>query len=369
MVAHDIRAIAQQFQLPGQFISAQPYGNGYINDTYAAVYQVGDQTRRYIHQRINHDIFKDPVSLMENVWRVTRHLQQKLADLGLSEPQRRSLTLIPTHDGALYYQDGAGNFWRTYDLIEGAQSYDAATSPEQAYQAGKAFGQFQRLLADLPPPRLIETIPDFHHTSKRFAALERAIEADVRNRARLAKPEIEFALSREAMTGVLLDLQQQGQLIEQITHNDTKINNVLFDLTTGEGICVIDLDTVMPGLALYDIGDMIRTATCPVPEDERDLTKVRLEVPIFEALVRGYMEAAGDFLSQTDKDHLIFSGKLITFEMGIRFLADYLAGDTYYKIQRPDHNLDRCRTQLALIRSIEAQESQLSRIVETLSAN
>jgi aminoglycoside phosphotransferase (APT) family kinase protein len=283
--------------------------------------------------------------------------------MDLPDPDRRTLTLVPTHDGALYYRDGDGNFWRGYLFIEGAQSYDMVSSPAQAYEAGKAFGQFQRLLADLPSPRLIETIPDFHHTAKRFAALEKAIEADVANRARLAKPEIEFALHQKPMVDVLLDLQQRGDLVEQITHNDTKLNNVLLDNDTGQAICVIDLDTVMPGLTLYDFGDMVRTATCQAAEDERDISKVKMETPIFKALVQGYLEAAGDFLSQTEKDYLVFSGKLITFEMGIRFLADYLSGDTYYKIHRDGHNLDRCRTQFELIRSIEAQEDEMNRIV------
>jgi thiamine kinase-like enzyme len=214
---------------------------------------------------------------------------------------------------------------------------------------------------------LIETIPDFHHTPKRFAALQQAIEADICNRARLAKAEIEFALRQEAIVGVLIELQNRGEIPEKVTHNDTKINNVLLDDATGQGICVIDLDTVMPGLSLYDFGDMVRTATCLAAEDEPDLAKIRMEMPIFKSLVQGFLEAARESLNQTEKDYLVFSGKLITFEIGIRFLTDYLTGDSYFKIHREGHNLDRCRTQFELVRSIEAQEDEMTRVVGQLS--
>jgi hypothetical protein len=364
---HDIPQIARQFQIPGQYVTAQPYGNGHINDTYAATYEYEGQFKRYIHQRINHNIFKDPVSVMANVQRVTEHLQRKLAEINIFDPARRTLSLIPTHDGALYYRDSEGNVWRSYHFIEAAQSYDVVTSPQQAYEAGKAFGNFQRLLADLPAPRLIETIPDFHHTPKRFAALQQAIEADVCNRAKRARIEIEFALKQEAMVGILIELQNQGKILEKVTHNDTKINNVLLDDNTGQGICVIDLDTVMPGLSLYDFGDMVRAATCLAAEDEPDLSKVKMEMAIFKALTQGYLETAGESLSQVEKEYLVFSGKLITFEIGIRFLTDYLSGDTYFKIHREGHNLDRCRTQFELVRSIEAQEDEMQRVVERLS--
>jgi Ser/Thr protein kinase RdoA (MazF antagonist) len=239
---------------------------------------------------------------------------------------------------------------------------DVVESPAQAFAAAQAFGQFQKLLTDLPAPRLHDTIPDFHHTPKRFAALEKFVAADTGNRAALAKPEIEFALRHQAICGVLLD----AQLPERVTHNDTKINNVLLDDATGEGVCVIDLDTVMPGLALYDFGDMVRTTTSPVKEDERDLTKVTMQFPMFEALVRGYLASASAFLTPAEKQQLAFAGKLITFEIGIRFLTDFLAGDPYFKIHREEHNLDRCRTQFKLVESIEQQEAQMNKSVEGL---
>jgi Ser/Thr protein kinase RdoA (MazF antagonist) len=272
------------------------------------------------------------------------------------------LTLIPACDGRAWHVDENGGHWRAYSFIDGARSYDSVERPEQAQQAARAFGMFQKLLADIPAPRLHDTIPDFHHTPKRFAALEQAIGADVANRAALAKREIEFALSRRAMTSVLLD----AGLPERVTHNDTKFNNVLLDDETGEGICVIDLDTVMPGLAAYDFGDMVRTTTSTALEDERDLSKVAMQLAMFEALVRGYLETAGGFLTKEEKEFLAFSGKLITFEVGIRFLTDYLSGDVYFKTHREGHNLDRCRTQFKLVESIEEQEERMSRLVESL---
>jgi Ser/Thr protein kinase RdoA (MazF antagonist) len=357
---HDLRAVARQFPLRGEFITAAPYGSGHINDTYCVVFDQGGTRVRYIIQRINHHIFKNPPALMENIQRVTAHLAKKSA--GQSDPSRRVLTLISTHDGQAYYRDAQGDHWRVYIFIEKARTFDAVESPKQAFEAAKSFGQFQKLLADLPAPRLHDTIPDFHHTPKRFAALESAIAADVANRAKQAKPEIEFALRHRAATRMLLD----ANLPERVTHNDTKFNNVMLDDATGEGICVIDLDTVMPGLALYDFGDMVRTTTSPAKEDERDLSKVTMQFSMFEALAQGYLAAAEEFLTPAEKKLLPFAGVLITFEIGIRFLTDFLAGDTYFKVHREGHNLDRCRTQFKLVESIEQQEAAMNKLVETI---
>jgi len=356
----DIRAIARNFQIYGEFLEGEPYGSGHINDTYCVVFNQGGTRVRYIFQRVNHSIFKNPAALMENIQRVTTHLVGKVA--GEPDPSRRVLTLIPARDGAAYYRDDTGNFWRAYIFIEAARGYDAVEKPSQALSAAKAFGRFQKLLADLPAPRLNDTIPDFHHTPKRFATLEKAITDDVANRAINAKVEIEFALRHKAICSALLD----AKLPERVTHNDTKFNNVLLDDATGEGICVIDLDTVMPGLALYDFGDMVRTTTSPAKEDERDLSKVTMQFPMFEALARGYWSSAGEFLMPAEKKFLPFSGKLITFEIGIRFLTDYLSGDVYFKVRRDGHNLDRCRTQFNLVESIEAQEEKMNKLVESI---
>jgi aminoglycoside phosphotransferase (APT) family kinase protein len=357
---HYLAAVAGQFQVSGEFLSAVPWGNGHINDTYCAVFNRAGAQMRTILQRINHNVFRNPVALMENIQRVTSHLAAQVS--GEPDRGRRALTLIPARDGRAWHVDAEGCYWRAYRFIENASTYDAVESTGQAFQAAKAFGQFQKLLAGLPAPRLHDTIVDFHHTPKRLQALEQAIASDVAGRAIQAKPEIEFALARRSITGVLLD----AKLPERVTHNDTKFNNVLFDDATGEGICVIDLDTVMPGLALYDFGDMVRTVTSPVMEDERDLSRVTMQFPMFEALVRGYLASTGSFLTQAEKQYLAFSGKLITLEIGIRFLTDYLAGDTYFKVHRDGHNLDRCRTQFKLVESIEQQEEKMDRLVQSI---
>ena len=355
-------AALRQFRIGGEFLSAAPYGSGHINDTYCAVFHQAGAQARYILQRINRNVFKNPLALMQNIQRVTSHLAARLA--GEPDCGRRVLTLIPAYDGQAWYVDEEDNYWRTYRFIENARTYDAVESHEQAFQAARAFGQFQKLLADLPAPRLHDTIPDFHHTPKRLMALEQAIAADAVGRARLVKAEIDFALAHQHIASVLLD----ANLPERVTHNDTKFNNVMLDDATGEGICVIDLDTVMPGLALYDFGDMIRTTTSPAMEDEQDLLKVQMQFPMFESLVRGYLSSAGGVLTKQEKQYLAFSGKLITFEIGIRFLADYLAGDTYFKVHREGHNLDRCRTQFKLVESIEQQEEKMNRLVQSIDA-
>ena len=360
--AQNAETIARQFQIPGDLIAATPYGSGHINDTYCVVSDHAGATVRSIVQRINRNIFKDPVALMENIERVTTHLSAQVS----SDPDRdrRVLALIRSREGHPFHIDSDDTYWRAYRFIERAKTYDAVESPEQAFEAARAFGRFQRLLADLPNPRLHDTIPDFHNTPKRFAALQQAIAADGASRAKLAKPEIDFALGRGSIVAVLLN----AHLPERVTHNDTKFNNVMLDDDTGEGICVIDLDTVMPGLALYDFGDMVRTTTSPTNEDEPDLSKVAMQFPMFEALVRGYLSEAGSFLTKEEKHHLAFSSKLITFEQGIRFLTDYLAGDPYYKVHREGHNLDRCRTQFKLVESIEAQEDRMNRLVHSVEA-
>jgi hypothetical protein len=357
---HDVAAVARQFQIVGEFVGATPYGSGHINDSYCATFRRSGVPMRYILQRINHSIFKNPVSVMENIQRVTSHLAAKVS--GEPDCDRLVLTLIPARDRQAWHLDAGGNHWRAYRFIEKARTYDAVESTEQAFQAAKAFGRFQKLLIDLPAPRLHDTVADFHHTPKRFMALEQAIASDVAGRVTLANREIEFAFSRKSITSVLLD----ANLPERIVHNDTKFNNVMLDDVTGEGICVIDLDTVMPGLALHDFGDMVRTTTSPAKEDEQDLSKVTMQFSMFEALVRGYLTSAGGFLTKAEKQNLVFSGKLMTFEQGIRFLTDYLAGDAYYKVRHDGHNLDRCRTQFKLLESIEREEERMDRLVQSI---
>jgi hypothetical protein len=364
---HDLRAVAARFQIHGDFQEAAPCGSGHINDTYAVVFDQAGTPRRYIFQRINHNVFKDPAGLMGNIERVTAHIRRKLEAAGADQISRRVLTLAPARDGKCWHADAEGNHWRCYHFIERAKSYDQIETPRQAFEAARAFGEFQTQLADLPAPRLRDTIPNFHHTRSRFEALRQAIEEDACNRAGGVKGEIEFALRHEPLVDVLLDLQGRGLLPERVTHNDCKLNNVMLDDDTGQGVCVIDLDTVMPGLALYDFGDLCRTATCPTAEDERDLLKVEMRLEMFEALVGGYLGSVGGFLNAAEKEHLVFSAKLITFEMGIRFLADHLAGDCYYKVHRPGQSADRARVQFKMVESFERNEAAMRQAVERLA--
>jgi len=361
----DIKPIASQFAIYGDFVKAAPYGSGHINDTFCAEFDQAGTPVRYILQRLSPVAFKKPVELMENVQRVTEHAQRMLAEAGDPEATRKALTVIMAKDGKPYVIDADGGFWRAYLFIEKAQTYDLIEKTEWAFEAAKAFGEFQKLLKDLPGERLHETIPNFHHTRERFNTLKAAIEADTHGRAEKVQAEIDFALSREAMVDVLLDLQAEGKIPERVTHNDTKLNNVMLDDKSGKGVCVIDLDTTMPGLALYDFGDMVRTACNSAAEDEMDLTKVFARRDMFETLVSGYLSSAGDFLNDVEKAHLVHSGKLLSFECGIRFLTDYLQGDVYFKIKRENHNIDRCRTQFRLVESIEDQADEWQAFVDS----
>jgi len=362
------RAIFDDFQIPGSYLDSRPYGSGHINDTYVVAFSQAGTRVRYIMQRINHHVFRDPKAVMENILRVTEELHRRLEEARVPDTSRRALRVIPSREGAPFATDDQGDFWRCYAFIEGAKTYDIIQNAQQAYEAARAFGEFQGMVSALPGDRLHETIPNFHNTRSRFEALRAAVEADAHGRLKDVGPEWDFIRARESVADVLLDLQARGQIPERITHNDTKLNNVMIDDTTETGICVIDLDTVMPGLALYDFGDMVRTATSPALEDEKDLSKVWMQMPMFEALVRGYLCGARHFLAPPEIAHLAFSGKLITMEIGIRFLTDHLCGDTYFKIKRPEHNLDRCRTQLALVRSIEDQEEAMKAFVERTAA-
>ncbi|MEO7299762.1 MAG: aminoglycoside phosphotransferase family protein, partial [Verrucomicrobiota bacterium] len=319
---------------------------------------------RYIHQKINKSVFKDARGLMENVMRVTSHIRKKLEKAGGDNITRRCLTVVPTREGDSFYCDGSDECWRTFVFVEGVQTFESVQNPKQAYEAGKAFGNFQNLLVDLPGGRLVETIPDFHNTRKRFNALADAVSKDHLNRCQTARTEIDFALQHENIVDVLLNALAKGKIPERVTHNDTKFNNVMLDVENGKEMCVVDLDTVMPGCVLYDFGDMVRTTTSPTLEDERDLSKVRMQMAMFKKLARGYLTAAGEFLTPAEKSFVAFSGKLITFTIGLRFLTDHLMGDTYFRIHRPGHNLDRCRTQFKLVESIEKQEEAMQKYVD-----
>jgi len=364
----DLSYLQQPFAILGDFVKAEPYGSGHINDTYASVYEQAGTPVRYIHQRINNHIFADIPALMENIRRVTDHLQEKLARAAVLDRSRRALTLLPGPEGKPYFLDQSGNYWRTYLFIEKARTYDRAETSLQAREAARAFGEFQAYLNDLPVEGFHETIPCFHHTRSRYEALLAAIEADPKNLAASVRTEIEWFRSRENLVDIVLDATEAGEIPVRITHNDTKLNNVMLDDGTMEGVCVIDLDTIMPGSALYDFGDLIRTATVTGQEDERDTSLIGMDMACFKALAEGYLSAVGPCLKEREIDLLAFSGLLITSEIGMRFLTDYLEGNRYFKVARAGHNLDRCRVQMALAESIESQMVAMETLVrETFS--
>jgi thiamine kinase-like enzyme len=368
--AVDLAAVVGSFAVDGDFLRAEPYGNGHIHDTYRVFLAPSGTPARaasIILQRINTQVFRNPGVLMENIARVTAHLAAQVS--GHPDRDRRTLALIASRTGDALLQnreknDQEKNLWRAWRFIENAFYLNQIETPKQAFEAARAFGLFQQQLATLPAPRLHDTIPDFHHTPKRYSAFEEAVARDAAGRVRAAQAEIAFARARQSIVGLLVN----AGLPERVTHNDTKCNNVLFDNDSGEAICVIDLDTVMPGLAAYDFGDMVRTMTCPAAEDETDLTRVRVDLALFEAVARGYLSSAGSFLTREEKASLVIAGKLITFELALRFLTDYLNGDTYFKIHRENHNLDRARAQFALVASLEENEVEIARLLRSIKS-
>jgi len=363
----DLGAIGRQFAISGDYVSGGPYGTGHINDTFAATFQQGSGPTRFILQRINHHVFKDIEGLMSNIVAVTGYLSSKIR-AGGGDPLRETLNLVPTRDGHSFLQTEGGDFWRAYVFIEGARTYESVERIEHVYAAGRAYGNFQNLLTNFPSEALVETIPGFHHTGKRFKDFLSAVDADVANRAHAAVPEIEFVTRRGNLVTVLVDLMSEGKLRRRISHNDTKFNNVMIDDRTGEGLCVIDLDTVMPGLSLYDFGDSIRSLANTGAEDEPDLSRVDFDLDVFASYTRGYLEATRSSLDREEIERLPFAAILMTFECGMRFLEDYLRGDTYFKITRPDHNLDRSRTQFKLIEGMEeAQEAMALNVERSLA--
>ena len=358
-----VSAIADQFAVQGEFVMAEEVHSGHINSTYRAIYRQPDGgEQRYIIQSINRNVFKDPCAVMHNVERVTRHINARVLrlkkDLG-----GQTLNLFPARTGSAWVEDDQGAVWRCYNHIEGCVTYDVVENTRQAYQAARAFGSFQDLVSDLDANGIHETIPDFHHTRKRFARLMEVVASNPKGRLDGVRDEVDFVCKREKLTGILLDLQANGEIPVRVTHNDTKINNVMIDAASDEAVCVIDLDTVMPGLAPYDFGDLARSATSPAAEDETDLSKVRMQMPMFEALVEGYLDAAGVFINDAEVEHLVHASKLMTFEVGMRFLTDHLEGDVYFKTHRPNHNLDRCRTQLKLVERMEECEPEMKAFV------
>ena len=356
--------VAMQFALEGELKELSVFGNGHINDTLRATCELADgRTKRYIVQRMNDGIFKNPDELMENVMNVTSFLRKKIIAAG-GDPDRETLNVIPTKDGKNYLTDENGDFWRCYIFIEDATSFDQVEKPEDFYNSAVAFGNFQRLLADYPAATLHETIKNFHNTVSRFADLKKAVEEDVAGRARDVQKEIQFVLDREADCHVICDALAKGELPLRVTHNDTKLNNIMIDNRTGKGLCVIDLDTVMPGSSLYDYGDSIRFGASTGAEDEQNLDLIWCDLELFEIYTKGYVEGCGGSLTETEIRMMPMGAKLMTLECGMRFLADHLQNDIYYKIHRENHNLDRARTQLKLVADMEAKWDEMNAIVE-----
>lgn len=359
-----IDEVISHFATEGRLKEIQPYGNGHINDTFLLTCGTDDsRTKRYILQRMNSSIFKNPCRLMENVVNITEYLRKVILSQG-GDPDRETLNVIRTLDGASYHEDENHNFWRVFLFIEDTLCLEMAESPGDFYDSGAALGNFQRMLADYPAEKLHETIPDFHDTPSRFMAFQRAVQEDKLGRAAQAKAEITFALAREGDTPVLTDLLQAGKLPLRVTHNDTKLNNILFDKTTGKALCIVDLDTVMPGLSLYDFGDSIRFGASTGAEDEPDLSRVELDLTLFEAFTEGFLKGCAGSLTPEEIRLLPMGAKLMTYECGIRFLADFLEGDIYFRIHRENHNLDRARTQLKLVADMEKKWVQMAEIVE-----
>ena len=350
MDKHILKEAAAAFATDGEAVSCQRYGSGHINDTFRLICE----KHPYILQRMNTDIFQDPVSLMRNIEGVTTFLRQEVIKNN-GDPDRETLNLRTTREGAPYYVDSRG-----------ATCYNLVEKPEDFYQSGKAFGHFQRLLAHYPARELAETIPGFHDTPGRFRAFRKAVEEDICGRASEVQNEIQFVMDREQDMGLAMDMLAKGELPLRVTHNDTKLNNIMIDDKTGQAICIIDLDTVMPGLSIFDFGDSIRFGANTAEEDETDLTKVSLSVPLFEIYTRGFLEGCAGSLTEAEVKMLPQGARLMTLECGIRFLTDYLSGDTYFKISREKHNLDRCRTQLGLVEDMEKKWGEMERIVEAV---
>lgn len=362
-----LAAALAAFPFEGKIVALEPFGAGHINDTFAVFVEAYPEAKiGYILQRLNTNVFKKPREVMENIMNVTGFIRETLLASG-ENAERGVLHFLKTVDGEVAFYDQQDMPWRSYRFIEHSFCHDQAPTPEMFYQSGCAFGGFLQRLEHYPASSLHDTIPDFHNTPKRLLALERAVNADPMGRAGECEEDIRFVLERADDCRLLTDMQQSGALPLRVTHNDTKLNNVLFDTQTGRAICVIDLDTIMPGLSLNDFGDSIRFGATTAAEDERDLSRVTFSLPLFEAYTRGYLQAAGSALTPAEKQMLPQGARVITLECGIRFLTDHLEGDTYFKTERPGQNLDRARTQFKLVHEMERNMERMQDIVAKYS--
>ncbi len=366
MIYNEIKHVISKFQFSGTYLNAEELTSGNINATYRLTYRQADGSMKlYILQKINKNAFHNPVKLMENIQLVLEHLTQSMIRQNM-DPTRRVLQFIPAVDGQLIYQDENGNFWRADYFIEGATAYDTIRKPEQFYEAGRGFGEFQRLLFDFPADRLVETIPDFHNTKKRFYAFVAAVSEDKAGRVKDIEDEIDFFFDRRKMMCQIVNLLEEGTVPIRVTHNDTKLNNVMIDNETGKALCVIDLDTVMPGSSLYDYGDAIRYGASTAPEDEEDLDKIHLDMNLFRVFTDGFVSQVAGALTSQEIHYLPLGVKVITCELAMRFLTDYINGDEYFKVKYPSHNLVRSRAQMRLLEEIEVHFDEMTAYVDSL---
>jgi hypothetical protein len=364
-MSYNIPEIVANFCTEGIVEIIVPFGSGHINDTFH-VKATDPELPGYLLQRVNHHVFKDVPALMNNVQLVTNHLKKKLTEIPDANPTKEVLTMVWAKDKQCFFCDTAGNYWRMYLFLKDTKSYDLVLTDQQAYEGGKAFGKFQLLLSDLDANLLFETIPDFHNIAMRLDRLNKAVLADVEGRVKEVLPELTFVIERADAMVTILNLGKEGKLPLRITHNDTKFNNILLDMND-HGQCVIDLDTVMPGYVAYDFGDAIRTIINTASEDESDITKVNLNIPLFKAYTEGYFKSAGGFLSDMEVKTLVLGILLIPYMQGVRFLTDYIEGDVYYKTRFAEHNLQRTRVQFQLLKKLEEQYAVLDQIIQSVA--
>jgi Ser/Thr protein kinase RdoA (MazF antagonist) len=348
-----------QFDISGTLLSIEELKRGHINRTYVGTWDVSGVRKRYIHQVLNHRIFGDIPGLTRNLEIVTERLRRAFAQ-GEGNSGETTLAVIRTHGGEGFVLDEKGEYWRTFEFIEHTVSYDVCPSPEVAGEAAAVLGRFQRILSDVSAATLVETIPDFHNGIKRFEAFERAVAQDELGRVIKASEEISFARERTDVGGLLISALQSGEIPSRVTHNDMKLNNVLFDMTGERAVCLLDLDTCMAGTPLFDFGDLVRNTAVPCDEDERDLSKVHIDFVLYQAICDGYMKEFGERLTSRERDLLHVAPRVLALILGVRFLTDFLQGDTYFRIHRPEHNLDRARTQFAVVRAMERAEAQMA---------
>lgn len=359
--SYDFKSISSNFNLKGEFLSCEPYGEGHINQTFLLLTNSENGVCKYILQRINSNLFTNVEALMNNIKQVTEFAREKIKEKG-GDPDRESLTVVCTKEGKPYYFDGE-NYFRIYLFIDNATAYQVVENPVHFYESAVAFGNFANLLAQFDASKLYEPLPNFHNTVSRFEALEQAVKEDKAKRAHLVQEEIEFAFARKGLTSKIVSQLESGEIPLKVTHNDTKLNNVLIDNATDKAVAVIDLDTIMPGTICYDFGDSIRFGCNPAAEDEQDLSKVNFSIELFEQYVKGYMHSLKGTMTEKEAENLALGAIMMTYECGIRFLADHLNGDTYFRIKRENHNLDRARTQFKLVKDMEEQFDQMNAIV------